>query len=152
MGLITNRLNSLKDLFRVNGVASQPSDAAYSALSPGYTTMQLRRTFGSKKRAFNAGIIRARAANLAPTLPTFTAQTTTVNGSLSYTVPEFGAGAGETQVRTYAATGLPAWLSFNPVTRVLSGNTATAGTSTIIVTATDVFGASASGQFTVTVT
>jgi hypothetical protein len=151
MGLITNRLNSLKDLFRVNGRTTMPDDTQYNALSPGYTTMQLRRTFGSKKRAFTAGLIRAKAANLPPTVPTFTAQTTTIGGSLSYTVPQFGAGAGETQTITYEATGLPAWLSFNTGTRVLSGNTATAGTSTIVVTATDAFGATASGQFTVTV-
>lgn len=149
MGLITNRLNSLKDLFRVNGVASTPSDATYNALSPGYTTMQLRRTFGSKKRAFNAGIIRARATNSAPTVPTLTNQTGAPGGILTYVMPAFG-DVDTNQTLTYTVTGLPVWLSFTPGTRTFTG-TRQAGTSTVVVTATDNFGASATGQFTVTI-
>jgi O-glycosyl hydrolase len=56
------------------------------------------------------------------------------------------------QTLSYAATGLPAGLSINPATGLISGTPTTAGTSTVTVTATDGTGASGSATFTWTVT
>jgi len=56
------------------------------------------------------------------------------------------------QTLSYTATGLPAGLSINPATGLISGTPATAGTSTVTVTATDGTGASGSATFTWTVT
>jgi hypothetical protein len=52
----------------------------------------------------------------------------------------------------YSASGLPAGLSISPATGLISGTPATAGTSTVTVTATDGTGASGSATFTWTIT
>jgi hypothetical protein len=46
---------------------------------------------------------------------------------------------------------LPGWLSFDPATRTFSGIPTATGVSTIKVTATDTFGASAYSQFKITI-
>jgi hypothetical protein len=56
------------------------------------------------------------------------------------------------QTLSYAAAGLPAGLSITPATGLIFGTPATAGTSTVTVTATDGTGASGSATFTWTVT
>lgn len=158
MGHITNRLNSMKDLFRQNSITSVPSDATYNGLAPGYTTMQLRRTFGSKKRALNAGVIRARNTNPVPTVPTpLVNQTGSVTVALTnYTFVAFADADGQALTYTAALSSgaaLPAWLVFNPVTRTFSGTPpgGSAGVYTIVVTGTDPFGASISDDFTLTI-
>jgi hypothetical protein len=55
------------------------------------------------------------------------------------------------QTLTYSATGLPAGLSINSGTGLISGTPTTAGTSTVTVTATDTTGAAGSASFTWTV-
>lgn len=164
MGLITNRLNSLKDLFRQNGRTTIPTDAQYNALSPGYTTMQLRRTFGSKKRAFNIGLIRAKDTNPAPTVANAIADRS-VNENTAWTfqfaADVFADADGQTAALVYSATlsdgsALPAWMTFTPGTRTFAAvtvtPTVTVNTPFIIrVTATDVYGASAVDEFTLTV-
>lgn len=68
MGRFIDRLTSMRTTFTNYSVGSIPSDAAYAALNPEFTTMQLRRTFGSRRRAYNLGVLGARAANVAPTV------------------------------------------------------------------------------------
>jgi subtilase family serine protease len=55
------------------------------------------------------------------------------------------------QTLTYSATGLPAGLSINSSSGLISGTPTTAGTSSVTVTATDTTGASGSASFTWTV-
>lgn len=160
MGHITNRLNSLKDLFRTNNVVTPPTDAAYNALSPGYTTMELRRTFGSKSRAFSAGLIRARATNPAPTVANaLVDQNVNEGAALSYQFAANTFADADSQTLTYTAAlaaggALPGWITFTAGTRTFSG-TAPAVTEntpiTVRVTATDPFGASVYDDFVITV-
>jgi cellulase/cellobiase CelA1 len=55
------------------------------------------------------------------------------------------------QTLTYSASGLPAGLSINSATGLISGTPTTAGTDSVTVTATDGTGASGSAAFTWTI-
>jgi subtilase family serine protease len=55
------------------------------------------------------------------------------------------------QTLTYSATGLPAGLSINSSTSLISGSPTAVGTYSVTVTATDTTGASGSAAFTITV-
>ncbi|PQA58562.1 beta strand repeat-containing protein [Siphonobacter curvatus] len=68
------------------------------------------------------------------TLPAASPATAQVGTGYTTTLP---AASGGTTPITYAATGIPAGLSFNPTTRVISGTPTTAGTFTVTLTATD---------------
>jgi hypothetical protein len=93
------------------------------------------------------------------TLPTSTAntvtvtnpgsQTSTVGTAASLQVSASDSASGQTL--TYSATGLPAGLSINSSTGLISGTPTTAGTSSVTVTATDTTGASGSASFSWTV-
>ncbi|MFF2501801.1 putative Ig domain-containing protein [Streptomyces sp. NPDC058067] len=72
-------------------------------------------------------------------------QTTTVNTAVSLKVNASDSASGQTL--TYSATGLPAGLSINSSTGVISGTVTTVGNSTVNVTATDTTGASGSTSF-----
>jgi serralysin len=98
--------------------------------------------------------------NDAPVYATaFSDQSAAEDSQLTFTLPPNAftdEDAGD--VLTYTATRadgatLPAWLHFDPATRTLSGTPANGdvGTLSIKITATDVFGASASGTFSLTV-
>lgn len=160
MGHLTDRSNSLKDLFKNNNITAVPTDAAYAALSPGYTTMQLRRTFGSKSRAFKMGLRKAASTNASPTVANaLVNQSVNEGGALNYTFASNTFNDAEGQTLTYTATlssgaALPGWITFNPATRAFTG-TAPAVTAnevlTVRVTATDSFGGSVAGTFTITV-
>ena len=76
-------------------------------------------------------------------------QTSTVGTAASAQVSATDSASGQTL--TYAATGLPAGLSINSSTGLISGTPTTAGTSSVTVTATDTTGASGSATFTWTV-
>ncbi|SEM03884.1 putative Ig domain-containing protein [Streptacidiphilus jiangxiensis] len=76
-------------------------------------------------------------------------QSSTVGTAASVQVAASDSASGQTL--TYGATGLPAGLSINSSTGLISGTPTTAGTSTVTVTATDPTGASGSTSFTWTV-
>ena len=77
------------------------------------------------------------------------AQTSKVGTAASLQIQASDSASGQTL--TYSATGLPAGLSVNSSTGLISGTPTTAGTSTVTVTATDTTGASGSASFSWTV-
>jgi len=76
-------------------------------------------------------------------------QTTTVGSPVSLAITATDSGSGQTL--TYSATGLPAGLSINTSTGLISGTPTAAATSSVTVTAKDATGASGSASFTWTV-
>jgi hypothetical protein len=76
-------------------------------------------------------------------------QTGTVGTAASLQVNASDSASGQTL--TYSATGLPAGLSINSSTGLISGTPTTAGTSDVTVTATDTTGASGSTSFSWTI-
>lgn len=94
------------------------------------------------------------AFNLASTGNTVTVsnpgpQTSTVGTPASLQITATDSSPGQTL--TYTATGLPAGLSINSATGLISGTPTTAGTSSVTVTAADTTGASGSTTFSWTV-
>ena len=77
------------------------------------------------------------------------AQTSKAGTAASLQIQASDSASGQTL--TYSATGLPAGLSVNSSTGLLSGTPTTAGTSTVTVTAKDTTGASGSASFSWTV-
>jgi hypothetical protein len=76
-------------------------------------------------------------------------QNGTVGTAASLQIQASDSGSGQTLA--YSATGLPAGLSINSSTGLISGTPTTAGTSNVTVTATDGTGAAGSASFTWTV-
>jgi O-glycosyl hydrolase len=76
-------------------------------------------------------------------------QSGTVGTAASLQVQATDSASGQTL--TYGASGLPAGLSINSSTGLISGTPTTAGTSDVTVTATDTTGASGSAAFTWTI-
>jgi Putative Ig domain len=76
-------------------------------------------------------------------------QAVTVGSAVSLQVHAFDSATGA--ALTYAATGLPAGLSIDPATGLISGTPAVVGTAAVTVTATDPSGESASSEFTWTI-
>ena len=76
------------------------------------------------------------SADMAPSFPGMSgaAQTWTDEGAVHLTIPAASGGDG---ALSYAATGLPAGVSFDPVSRTLSGTPEAAGSGTITITVTD---------------
>jgi subtilase family serine protease len=76
-------------------------------------------------------------------------QTSTVGTAASLQITASDSASGQTL--TYSATGLPAGLSINASSGLISGTPTTAGSSSVTVTAKDTTGASGSASFTWTV-
>ena len=77
------------------------------------------------------------------------AQTGTVGTAVSLQIHASDSASGQTL--TYSAAGLPAGLSVNSSTGLVTGTPTTAGTSSVTVTATDTTGAHGSASFTWTI-
>jgi predicted MPP superfamily phosphohydrolase len=94
----------------------------------------------------------SNTVNYAPVAPTIPNQTGTAFRGFTYIVPAF-TDANLGQTLTYAATGLPTGLSFNPSTRVISGllGSTTGSPFSITATATDPEGLSTNGIVMITV-
>jgi YD repeat-containing protein len=87
--------------------------------------------------------------NSAPVPPTsIPNQVATAGSAWSYVVPAFTDPNGD--VLAYTASGLPAWVTFNPATRTLSGTAGTIGSWTLTIRATDPAGAFATQSFVLT--
>ena len=76
-------------------------------------------------------------------------QAGTVGTAVSLQISASDSASGQTL--TYTASGLPAGLSINSASGLISGTPTTAGTSTVTVTATDTTGAAGSASFTWTI-
>ncbi|RRB13679.1 family 78 glycoside hydrolase catalytic domain [Larkinella knui] len=87
--------------------------------------------------------------NKAPVAPTLASTTATLGQSYATTLAAFT--DPENGTLTYAVAGLPAWLSFNSDTRVLSGTPTAMGTHSLTYTATDDKNAKTSLTLTLTV-
>jgi Zn-dependent metalloprotease len=112
--------------------------------------------FNAVKAAWNAVSVPAQSAD--PTCSTSNNTVTVTNpgaqnsavgtaASLQITATDSAAG----QSLSYAATGLPAGLSINSATGLITGTPTTAATVSVTVTATDTSGAAGSAGFTWTV-
>jgi hypothetical protein len=77
-------------------------------------------------------------------------QSSTTGSAVSTQIHATDSTAGQTL--TYSATGLPAGLSINPSTGLITGTPTAAGTSTVTVTAKDAAGTTGTATFTWTVT
>jgi subtilase family serine protease len=76
-------------------------------------------------------------------------QTSTVGTAVSLQITATDSASGQTL--TYSATGLPAGLSINSSTGLITGTPTTAGSNSVTVTAKDTTGASGSASFTWTI-
>lgn len=112
--------------------------------------------FNAVKAAWNAVSVPAQTAD--PTCTTVGNTVTVTNpGSRTGTVGTAtslqltGSSSGAGQTLTWSATGLPAGLSINASTGLVSGTPTTAATSSVTVTARDTTGATGSTSFTWTI-
>ncbi|WP_138992356.1 family 78 glycoside hydrolase catalytic domain [Larkinella sp. C7] len=80
-------------------------------------------------------VSNAAPANRAPVAPSIAPLTATIGQAFTTTLAAFS--DPENGSLSYAVTGLPAWLGFNPGTRVLSGTPNATGTHTLTYSATD---------------
>ncbi|GAB3747218.1 hypothetical protein GCM10028817_04300 [Spirosoma pomorum] len=104
-----------------------------AVIDPGNTIAESNETNNSSIATITTTV---GATNQAPVAPVIGDQTATVGQSFSYTVPVFT--DPENQTLTYTATINPAnGLTFDPATRVISGQPTTTGVSSVTVMATD---------------
>jgi Ca2+-binding RTX toxin-like protein len=126
----------------------------------GTVSLRVTATDGAGANATDTFDLTVTNVNDAPVLATaISDQSATEDAAFSFTLPAAtfsDVDAGDTL--TYAATlgnaaGLPAWLTFNPVTRSFAGTPANGdvGSLTLKVTATDAAGATATGSFNLSV-
>jgi hypothetical protein len=155
-GRLTNIRNTIAAAFVANDRSTVPTVAEFNALSTGITPMRVRRAFGSFVRGMKNSLVRARVIDLPLTVPSFTNQTDNEGTNSTYNAPAFTDPEGATI--TYSATladgtALPAWITFTPAGRVFEitrGSIDVTQTVTVRLTATDIYGKTASGTFTIT--
>jgi hypothetical protein len=96
-----------------------------------------------------AGLVSGGSTSNTVTVTSPGNQTGTVGTAASLQISATDSASGQTL--TYSATGLPAGLSINSSTGLISGTPTTAGTYSVTVTAKDTTGASGSASFTWTI-
>jgi len=134
----------------INGSTGALSGAVHSVSRGGEVEYNYRvKLIATDPSGATAEGIFTVGINAPPTAPTIANQSIRASQAWSYTVPAFSDANGN--ALTYSASGLPAGLSFNTSTRVISGTPTTAGTYTVTVTANDGAGGTASSSFTLTV-
>ena len=122
------------------GIANDPN--------AGVLTIYARQDNTFLTRTFNFRLFCIdKTPNQAPIAPVITNQSAIMGQAFNFAIPAFS----DDQPLTYAALGLPAGLSFNTTTRLISGEPFITGVSTITISATDTEGASARVTFSLTV-
>ena len=155
---VSVRIGSQSALSATSAIPTGENDAVWSVAVPAdaaYLTdaAALTVTVAAAKTGFTAPtpVSRTLAVDLtAPTAPNYTAPASlTVGTAITAMSPSSTA---DTDIDGYSATGLPAGLSINEDTGVISGTPTTAATSTaaVTVTITDTAGNSATVSFTFT--
>jgi hypothetical protein len=134
------------------GIGGDNSDGSAGTFYEGVMTSGY--PSAATESAVQANIVAAGYGSSASTGNTVTVtnpgnQTGTVGTAASVQVHASDSASGQTL--TYSASGLPAGLSINSGTGLISGTPTSAGTSNVTVTATDTTGVSGSAAFTWTV-
>ncbi|MFF0414361.1 putative Ig domain-containing protein [Kitasatospora sp. NPDC004745] len=131
-------------------VAADGTTKAFKGQSYGEETYWFTTCLGAN-RAIDlnvAGCLLTKPAGSAVSVSNPGNQSTALNGSVSLQINA----SGGTAPLSYGATGLPAGLSINASTGLISGTATAAGTSNVTVTVTDSAGKTATAGFTWTVT
>jgi hypothetical protein len=155
-GRLTNLRNTIAAAFVAADRGTVPTVAEFNALNTGASPMKVRRVFGSFLRGMKNSLVQARAIDLPLIVPTLTNQIANEGTNTTYTAPAFTDPEGA--AITYSATldngaPLPSWVVFTPGTRVFAitrGPVTVTETITVRLTATDIYGKTASGTFTIT--
>jgi hypothetical protein len=134
------------------GTGGDNSDGAVGTFYEGVMTSGY--PSAATENAVQASIVAAGYGSSTTTGNTVTvtnpgAHTGTVGTATSLQISASDSASGQTL--TYSASGLPAGLSINSATGLISGTPTTAGAPTVTVTATDTTGASGSATFTWTI-
>ncbi|MGO9053348.1 MAG: putative Ig domain-containing protein [Streptosporangiaceae bacterium] len=124
-------------------ISGTPTAAGTSSV-----TVTATDTTGAKGSASFSWVISAKTGNTV-TVTNPGSQTGTVGTAASLQISASDSASGQTL--TYSATGLPAGLSVNSSSGLISGTPTAAGTSSVTVTATDTTGAKGSATFTWTI-
>ncbi|TAE23524.1 MAG: hypothetical protein EAZ91_22065 [Cytophagales bacterium] len=125
--------------FSTELLASTPNDGSEPITLPSITNNRCRIKVEAVGNIFfdisNVNFTIADPANQPPVAVAIPNQTGTMDTDFTFTVPAFS--DPENQALTYTARGLPASMSINPDTRVISGKPGTSGPQTVTVIATD---------------
>jgi hypothetical protein len=124
-------------------ISGTPTTAGTSSV-----TVTAKDTTGASGSASFSWTINSKAANTV-TVSKPGSQTGTVGTAASVQMSATDSASGQTF--TWSATGLPAGLSINSSSGLISGTPTTAGTSSVTVTATDTTGAHGSASFSWTI-
>jgi len=154
-GRMVNFRNTIAAAFVANDRGTVPTVAQFNDLNTGISTKRVRRAFGSFLRGMRNSLARAKVIDLPLTVPTLANQTGAANTAVNYNAPAFTDPEGAGITYTAALDGgapLPSWITFTPGTRNFAGTRPALATQTVTVrlTATDIYGKTASGTFTIT--
>lgn len=158
-GRLTNLRNTIAAALVADDKSTVPTVAEFNGYSTGASVMRVRRVFGSFSRGMkNALVYAGKAVNVPPALANALVNQTGNEGTaLNYTFALNTFNDPEAAPLTYTAflddgSELPAWITFNPSTRAFTGTRPAVDettTTTVRVTAADIYGRTASGTFNI---